>query len=281
MTYIPASVEAHLLGAGFSKTELLVLRHLSNGETYTLRQLAAKSGKSTGVLDQATRKLIEKGIIEKDMVNDKPKYVLVSIEAISEWIASHTNQTVHQLKRQEQDITAFLQTLKETYRRPQLEYYEGEEGMLQAFKRIAESDATEHLVLASIRAKEEIHYLHPFFEDYSRERRRRGIELKVITHDSIFGRRFRDHDYLAFRKTVLIPPSLSPCHCDQIIAGDTLACFRPEEQSACLLKFSLLAEGERRRFDALWAQYERLERLSAHDIDLLPLSLLEGLPVLA
>ncbi len=53
MHVLPASVEATLQDLGFSNTELLIIRHLSDGTPQTLRELASVTGKSTGVLDSA------------------------------------------------------------------------------------------------------------------------------------------------------------------------------------------------------------------------------------
>jgi hypothetical protein len=52
MKEIPAAVEATMLDAGFSPTEILILRRLLEDDALTLREIAARSGKSTGVLDQ-------------------------------------------------------------------------------------------------------------------------------------------------------------------------------------------------------------------------------------
>ena len=58
MTALPAHIEEYLLEAGFTSTEILVLRRLLVGESMTLREMASNTGKSTGVLDQAMKKLL-------------------------------------------------------------------------------------------------------------------------------------------------------------------------------------------------------------------------------
>jgi len=58
MSHLPASIEAYLEEAGFSATEMLIVRQLLDHGATTLREIAVKTGKSTGVLDQAMRKLL-------------------------------------------------------------------------------------------------------------------------------------------------------------------------------------------------------------------------------
>ena len=87
MVALPTSIEAALKDAGFTGTEILVLRKLMEEDSMTLRELASKTGKSTGVLDQAIKKLLRKGIIHRQDFNGVSKFVLLSITTISEWMA--------------------------------------------------------------------------------------------------------------------------------------------------------------------------------------------------
>ena len=48
---LPAGIESYLKEAGFSATEMLLLRKLVEEDSLTIRELASKTGKSTGVLD--------------------------------------------------------------------------------------------------------------------------------------------------------------------------------------------------------------------------------------
>ena len=86
MNPLPSSIETALLDAGFTQTEVIVLRKLMDGEALTLRELGAKTGKSNGVLDQATKKLLGKLILTKQEVNGIPKFALSSVESIGAWL---------------------------------------------------------------------------------------------------------------------------------------------------------------------------------------------------
>ena len=66
MISLPSHIEKYLSEADFSATEILILRQIITGKAFTLRELASKTGKSTGVLDQAMKKLLKKQIAEKN-----------------------------------------------------------------------------------------------------------------------------------------------------------------------------------------------------------------------
>lgn len=99
---LPASIESSLLEVGFTATELLILNRLLDEDAVTLRQLALKTGKSTGVLDQAMKKLMKKGIISREEINGMPKYTLGSLQSVVSWMDKDLKEKHEQLKRRNQ-----------------------------------------------------------------------------------------------------------------------------------------------------------------------------------
>ena len=123
---------------GFSGTEILVLRRLLEEDALTLRQIAAKTGKSTGVLDQGMKKLIGKNILQKQWVNDTYKYTLHSLDAVSRWMAKDMQSKREAMQRKFQNFTAFLSSLEVSKGRPDLQFYEGSDGLKQAYSKLLE-----------------------------------------------------------------------------------------------------------------------------------------------
>lgn len=128
MTGLPVHIEAYLLETGFSGTEIFVLKHLIAGDCMTLRELASKTGKSTGVLDQATRKLMQKKILTREMVNGVPKFVLGSLESVKKWVQTDMSEKKDALERKQNDFERFISSLEVSKTRPDMEYFEGLEG---------------------------------------------------------------------------------------------------------------------------------------------------------
>ena len=257
MQTLPTSIAAHLLTAGFSSAEILVLRHACNGMEFTVRQLAAKTGKSTGVLDRAVQSLLGKKILFKEIINGLPRYALSSPEKIVDWMREDMGVQLAQWRSRERDVHRYVRSLKISNGRPKMEYFEGENALEQAYMQLLEK--CEDGVIRSafpLVSPEEQDPLFGIRQTLSRERRRRGVEARVLLHDTPLGRRFRSRDHLADRRTVLVPPESYPITFEQVIAGNVFACVDYEAAKVCLIQFPHLAQAARQRFDARWAEYE-------------------------
>ena len=272
MIVLPTSIEIHLKEAGFTATELLVLRILASGSALTLRQIASRTGKSTGVLDQASKKLLGKRIITKQSVNGTPKYMLTSSDSIVHWIKGDINQQFDQLKRKEQDVSLFFSSLNSKKEHPEVEYFEGVEGIKQAYMKLLERNDEEMLHYFPVWCKEEEDPIKEFRNKFCDERKKRGVLSRIIAHDTALGRRFQSRDPFEHRKTILVPEQQHPFCVERVIAGDTFAYFHHEEQKACLMKFRHLAASERAIFESVWQCGENKSVCS--DIDDVAISVL-------
>lgn len=252
MTDLPASIEAYLIEAGFSATEILALKKLLEGEALTLRELAAKTGKSTGVLDLAVKKLLQRRMISRETVNDTPKVLIKSLEAVTAWVKRDTEEKLESMKNRAKNFETFLASLKVESRRPEMEYFEGEEGIKKAYMKLLESPVKELLHYRPVTMKEEEDPLAPFRVQYFRERYRRGVFSRALAPRTPLGRRFQSRDAFEYRETQLLHEEEFPITFEKIIAGEMVACFNHAEQRACYLKYPELAHTERMMFELLW-----------------------------
>ena len=108
MNAIPAGVEAALLEAGFSVTEVAILRRLVVDAACTLRDIAGRTGKSTGVLDQAMKKLLLKDIVKKESINNVTKYSMTSLDAVLRWMEEDDRRKRDLMARRHQSFEKFL-----------------------------------------------------------------------------------------------------------------------------------------------------------------------------
>ncbi len=251
MESLPSSIEAYLSDAGFSGTEIVALKKLLEMDAATLRELSLKSGKSTGVLDQAVKKLMNKGIVSKETINDVPKYVMKSLQSILKWMEDdmHTRQQL--MVRRHQDFELFINSIVTTKRRPEMEFFEGEDGLKKAYMLLLErgNDFIQYGPALWIPEEDP---LRDFRVQYFRERHNRGIFLRAISHDTFLGRRMVSRDPFEYRRTILVDQDAYPFYFEKIIAGDTLACFHLEDNRAVFIKFPEMAANERAFFDRLW-----------------------------
>lgn len=265
MNSLPSSVEAYLQEAGFSGTEILVLRKLLEDDAMSLRELGAKTGKSAGVLDQALKKLLRKGIVAKETINESPKYTLHSLQAVRDWMEEDMREKREMLMRRQRNFESFIDTLSKSKGRPDMQHFDGEEGIKQAYIRLLEKGG-EMLHYLPIACKEEEDPLRDFRVQYFRERRRRKIFSRIIAHNAPLARRFQSRDVFEYRKTMLIAPEDHPFVFEEIIAGDTIACLDHKNQKACFVFFPQYAESQRLVFENLWRAAEQGRKVTEQEL---------------
>lgn len=217
----------------------------------TLRDLAFKTGKSTGVLDQAMKKLLKKKIVLREMINGTPKYVLHSLDSVMKWLEGDMQNKKRTLEMRHQNFEAFISSLSEGKKRPEMQFFQGKEGMEKAYTLLLEK-GNDFVQYGPTLFTETEDPLRDFRVQYFRERRKRNIFLRVITHNTPLGRRAISRDPFEYRKTILVEEENYPFGFEKIIVGNTVACFHHETQEACFIEYKELAERERHFFERLW-----------------------------
>ena len=254
MVTLPTSIETYLQEAGFTPTEILILKRLLEGQTLTLRELASKTGKSTGVLDQATKKLIERKIVTRENINDTSKYAISSLDAINTWMAKDMAQRHAVLERKRQDFEAFISTVQHESARPEMEFFEGMAGIQQAFTKLLTMEEREWILFTPSTMREEDDPLLEFRVDLFRQRRRKKIFMRVISPNVPLGRRYQSRDVYEYRETKLVEPEDFPVSFEQLIVGNTVACIDVSEQKASFIHYPELASGQKKVFNMLWCR---------------------------
>lgn len=256
MNDFPSSIENSLQDAGFSGTEILILKRLLEDKALTLRQLASKTGKSTGVLDQAMKKLLKKGIISKEVINDQSMYTVGSLDAICDWIEEDVHKKRESLLRKFQDFESFITSVRLDQIRPDVEQFEGLQGIKQAYSKLLRENE-EIVAFAPVEHEESREDpLQDFRVEFFRERKRRNIFSRVIVHDTPQGRRFQSRDAFEYRKTILIPKDKFPLSFEKVIAGNAILSVNHQEKRACLIRYPDLAKIEKALFEAMWCAYQ-------------------------
>ena len=268
MTDLPITVESYLQESGFSATEILVLKKLIEGEALTVREIAGKTGKGTGMLDRAVKKLLRRGILVRESVNERVKFAVKSLDAVNQWMKNEMELKRKLLERREQDFDAFIKSISLESSRPDMEYFDGEEGIKKAYMRLLELADKELLFYVPVSGKEEDDPLRAFRVQHFRERHSRGIFSRVIAPDTPLGRRYKSRDAFEYRKTVLVPENEFPSAFEKAIAGSAVMCFNHAKNSASLIRYPEMAQSEHAMFNAVWKRGEREEKVSDEQIDL-------------
>jgi hypothetical protein len=250
---MPTSIEGALREAGFSNTEILIIRRLIEDRMCTLRQLAGKTGKSTGVLDQAMKKLIKRNIAERTMVNGNPSFSLKSMDVISRIIEDDVEHKREALQRRHKNFEAFISSITLDKRHPEMEMFSEAEGIKRAYCKLLEHGTELLAYQTSYEGGSDPHW-PDFLAQLCRERRRRKIHARVIAHDTLAGRKLQSRDHLELRKTVLVPFDDCPFTFDKFIIGDHIACINHAERRACIIRYPEMAQTERGVFESVWRE---------------------------
>lgn len=237
--------------AGFTQTEILILRRLIEEHSLSLRQLASKTGKSTGVLDQAMKKLLRRNVVTRDVVNDSPVYTLVSLEAIAHAIEEDVEEKRAQLQRRFENFESFLQSVTLNKGRPDTENFEGIEGLKRAYCKLL-NEGHELIGYLPAQLRPDPDPLADFRVEFFRERRRREIFSRIIAHNTPQGRRFQSRDPFEYRMTLLVKEEECPFSFEKYIIGNAVACINYAEQRASIVRYPELAQTERALFESLW-----------------------------
>jgi len=256
---LPSGIEASLKEAGFSPTEILVFKKLVEEGSLTLRELAGKTGKSTGILDTSMKKLLNKGIVKREVINEQPRYVLHSLEAVARKVQEDILRRQETLTRRHRDFESFIGSIGVDKHRPDMEHFQGEEGIKQAYNQLLES-GEEFLTLTPVLWRAEDDPLRAFRVEYFRKRQYRKIFQRVLAPDTPLARRFQSRDPFEYRKTLLVPESEHPVTFEKTIVDGTIACIDFTAKTACFLRYPDLAKAERAAFESLWARSLAAER---------------------
>ncbi len=264
MNPLPSAVEHSLIEAGCSSTEILLIQHMLNGDPTTLRILAQKTGKSTGVLDQAMKKLMKKGIVVRETVNDNPKFVLKSLQNVVQWLHDETLHRREMLLRKYQTFEAFVTTMESEKNRPEMKYFDGDDGLEQAYFSLIEQGKHWRQYIP-VNGREQDDPLWQMRVRLFRARKEAGVFCRVITHDTEDGCAFQARDQYEYRETMLVSKESCPIPCEKIIVGNVVACFQHAQKRACFVRFPEQVESEAGAFDLLWKILSDEKLLAAKD----------------
>jgi len=250
---LPSSIEAYLTESGFSPTEKLILKRFLEGEALTVRELAAKTGKGTSILDRAVRKLMRKEIVKKETVNGTKKFAVESLSSIQRWIKKDADKKKEDLKRREHDFEVFLATLHRELCRPELEHFDGEDSLFDAYNAVINLAKTDRQILRYISSggSDSKYLIDEFHKGFNRARIKEGISEHVLACNNLESRKLKSRDGYERRETSLLSDEKCPITFEKIITRDSVAYFNSKEMKATIIHYPELAEEERRAFDTL------------------------------
>jgi DNA-binding transcriptional regulator GbsR (MarR family) len=253
MSSFPIGIEDHLKEVGFNPTEILILRNVLQGQHYTLRELASKTGKSTGLLDQGMKRLLKRSIITKIHINNRSKYTLQSVHSLSQYIQQYFTNYVSIVRRRSQDVSAFFNSLTIENTRPSMEYFDGEQGIESLYSRLKQELQPGEVLQSYMPITQHIQTSYSeCLEQFAIFRRKQNIPMQILTHNTLEARRYKSTDALYLRTTRFIEPDRCLLYIEHLLSESAYCCINYQNNTAQMIVFKELVDAKRSIFTSLW-----------------------------
>lgn len=231
---------------GLSEKEARVyLASVELGDT-TASAISIKSNLPRTLVYDILERLIELGLISYAIKANKKHFT-----------AANPQELVRILKDKERVISNIMPSLMEMSKahgsqRPQVEVYEGKEGMKTVMDDILRSGAKEFLGYGSSRSSYEI--IPAFMEEWHKRRIKQKVVMKVIYNNTKQTRDKVRHlqSSLKYAHYKLMPIEVELPTATVIYAGKVVLQSWTKEPFAVMIESKEMAENQKRYFEQLW-----------------------------
>lgn len=258
MDQIPRTVKKLLEELGCNNSEIIIINHLLGEGSITLRGLCKIMGKSTGVLSEALKKLIAKGIVKREMLNGSPSYLIENPETILRWVTRETERNIAVLKQKKQDFEQFSQTLVTNSAKPKIKFFTGMDGLKESYYEILKYEPRELLSYISITHSYQAGVLD-LLEDFVQKRAENGISVRIIARKSPMSMYLKMRDSMELRKTRIVSGKQFPTVNSEVnLFGDCMHSMSLDPQGifAFIVEDKHMVNIQKAAFELAWRESE-------------------------
>ena len=241
---------------GISDNEFAVYIALLGLGKGTVSQISRKAllNRTTGydILDR----LVSKGLASISGKKPKQEYIAESPDKLDILISSKLESLQKELVR----VRTVIPTLKSMHNvagRPQVRFYEGVEGLKEAYEDTLSS-------LEPIRAYASVDDVHAalpgYFPLYYKRRAEKGIPIRAIFTDNAEGRDLARHDTAELRDSVFIPSDRYGFHPEINIYDNKIMIASWREKLGIIIESAEIADAMKKIYELAWAEAKRLDR---------------------
>lgn len=209
MEQIPRTVKNFLEELGCNKSEITIINQLLKEKGLTLRQLCRITEKSAGVLSEALKKLIAKGIVKRETVNESPTYAIENPETILRWVERESERNITVLKQKKQDFERFSKTLVANSMKPKVRFFTGMDGLKESYYEILKYKPKALMSYLSMTVSYEKEFLD-LLDDFVKKRIEAGIGIRMIARKSPMTIHLKLCDKQQLRNMRLVTQNLFP-----------------------------------------------------------------------
>lgn len=238
--------EEVLRNLGFSKKEIEVYLALLSLGPAPVTKIAKKSKTFRTYTYDILEELVKKGVVSS--------YIKSGTRFFE---ATEPAKLLEIIKEREQQVKSILPGLEDlkgsSIKKPELEFYEGKEGIKTLMEKIIKAKPNELLVIAN--AQKQIEFMGFYFEQYLKQRIKQKIKTRVLAERSKFSmERIKKKDKEEYRETRFLPQKITE-PVVKYIYGDNVVIISFEPNIVGMsLSDNNIASYERKVFEILWSQ---------------------------
>lgn len=251
-----APLKKSLISIGFSEKEVdvyIALLALGKG---TVSEIARKANINRTTGYDILNTLVNEGLASISGKEPKQEYIAESPDKIRDILNGRLQKEQESLKLAE-NLIPQLKSIHNVSGRPQVRFYEGEEGLIQVY----EDTLTSHEPIRAYATIEEMHRALPrYFPAYYRRRAGKGIVARGILPKTPGAIERSKHNKEEAREVALIPPDkyyFSPEIC---IYDNKVMIASWREKLGIIIESAEFTDAMKKIFELAWAEAKRLEK---------------------
>jgi len=202
---MPASLIKSLRGIGLSISESVVLGILLKGGPMFASRIAKEAHLNRTTTYGVLKELVEKGLVSKVKARSATNYQALSPELLPDYIAKRREDLLEKEKELRAAIPQLLLLRSKAHVLPKVQFFEGEEGVKQAYEDTLENNSEKFL--RDISGVDAIYNtFDPVWIKYYLEKRTRlGIRCSDLAPESDWARKSKGEDEKYLRTTKFLP----------------------------------------------------------------------------
>ncbi|MBT6034624.1 MAG: hypothetical protein HOA84_03345 [Candidatus Jacksonbacteria bacterium] len=249
-------ITSTLQSIGLSDKETRVYIALLELGRGTVSQIARKSHINRTTTYDILASLIEMSIISISGKQPKQEYVAEQPEKIITHLEKKIQNNQAAIKKAHK-LLPDLKGLQQKSTRPQVRFYEGTEGLKQAY----EDTLSSHETIKAYANVDEIHKTLPgYFPKYYQRRTEKKIKIQAIFSDNQKSRERKSFDKQESRETALIPEHEYPFSPEINIYDNKVMIASWKEKLGIIIESKEIAEAMKSIYKLAWAEAQRLDK---------------------
>ncbi|MFH1590485.1 MAG: helix-turn-helix domain-containing protein [archaeon] len=237
---------------GLSKAEIKVYLTLFELGSVSSGPIVQETGMRKSTVYESIRRLSEKGLVSYVIKQGKKHFDAQDPEKIVDFI----HQQKRQLDEVERDAHTFIQEIKQGFGvlKPKAEAHvlEGIEGFKTMRRDVLRHAKGELLLIGAI--AREIEVMPGFFEDWNRQRQKRGIVQRILHKESVRSRYKEQRSYIySVLETRFLPEEIENPAVINIYGDRVVNVLWKKSMPICFLLINKeIADSYRKYFQYLW-----------------------------